>query len=190
MSTSNDFTTNQPQEPQPEEWRDIPGFEGLYQVSTLGYVRRVYISPNQQRFPYLGILGITSDVKGYSRVSLSKDRTSKRYRVHRLVMLAFVGVCPPRFEVNHKNGIKTDNHLSNLEYCTASQNKRHSIDVLGVTFLHGEDHGNAKLTDEIVIEIRKMLAQGITGAKVAIYYNVCRSTISLIRRNKIWRHVK
>ena len=108
-----------------ETWKVVRGFEGLYEVSDLGRVRslgRVCSSKNnstQQKRPRILVQEIT--IHGYCRVRLfDKCGSAKHYAVHRLVLDAFRG--ESSLQVNHKNEIKTDNRLENLEYVTAAQN--------------------------------------------------------------------
>jgi len=117
----------QPQCTTPEEWRPVVGYEGWYEVSSLGTVRRLA--------PYNGIhaghiLKGHRNAKGYLRVALSRPdrpRSCRAVPIARLVAEAFIGPRPQGYQVNHKNGIKTDNRASNLEWCTGSENVRHAI---------------------------------------------------------------
>lgn len=90
-----------------EEWRDIPGFEGLYQVSNLGGVYSIRSKK---------ALALNKTVDGYLAVNLCKSGKTTRFRVHRLVMQVFVGDCPGGSVVDHINRIRTDNRLWNLQY--------------------------------------------------------------------------
>ena len=99
---------------QSEIWKDIPGYSGLYQVSNLG---RIMSFKNQYgRGPRLMNGEITKS--GYIQVCLNK----KRYKVHRLVAMAFVPNPDGLPQINHKNEIKTDNRVKNLEWCTGKYN--------------------------------------------------------------------
>lgn len=105
-----------------EQWRDVPGYEGLYQVSDMGRVR------NRKRRRHL-----RPSVKksGYAQVTLSKDGVSAYYSIHRVVASAFLPNPGELPQVNHKNGDKLDNRLANLEWCSASENQQHRHKVLG-----------------------------------------------------------
>lgn len=103
-----------------EIWRDAPGYEGLYEVSDRGNVRRVGSSTN-----------LSPEVNhGYHRYNLSKNNQTKHHRAHRLVAAAFLPNPEGKPQINHKNGDKTDNRVSNLEWVTQSENQRHSRRVL------------------------------------------------------------
>lgn len=101
-------------------WLDVPGYEGRYQVSNEGAVRNA-----KHRS-----LKIVESSKGYQRVWLSTHGKLKCHPVHRLVAAAFLSNPTQLPEVNHINGIKTDNRVQNLEWCTISHNRWHSAYVL------------------------------------------------------------
>lgn len=108
-----------------EIWKDVQGYDGLYQVSSLGRIRslgrkcKAKNNSTQSKRPRILTQEIT--VFGYCRVRLfNSEGMAKHYAVHRLVMEAFSG--PSDCQVNHINEIKTDNRLVNLEYCSAMQN--------------------------------------------------------------------
>ena len=102
-----------------EEWRDIEGYEGIYQVSNLGRVKSLKF--NKER-----ILKPRKDTIGYLAVILYKDGKVKRYLVHRLVANAFIPNSNNLEDINHINEIKTDNRLSNLEWMNHKDNVRYS----------------------------------------------------------------
>ena len=105
-----------------EEWRDIPEFEGLYQISNLGRIKSL------ERIDALGrrvkekILKPLINQYGYYQVELYKNSIGKMYSVHRLVYEAFNGQIPEGLQVNHINEVKTDNRLSNLNLMTPKEN--------------------------------------------------------------------
>ena len=105
-----------------EIWKDIPNYEGLYQVSNLGNVRRILFVNNKIIKPKINILSKCIDKKGYYRVYLNKNGTRKNMQVHRLVALTFISNPNNLPEVNHKNEISTDNRVENLEWCNHKYN--------------------------------------------------------------------
>ena len=114
-----------------EIWKDIKGYEWLYQVSNLWNVKSL------ERYKKNGscmqivpecIKSISDNWKWYKTVSLRKNNKWKTLYVHRLVWFAFLE--NPKKEINHKNWIKSDNRLENLEWVSSSENSRHKIDVL------------------------------------------------------------
>lgn len=132
-----------------EIWKDIPGYEGLYQVSNYGRVkslkRKQYDINNKKTFFQNKeiILKQNECKKGYLSVKLQKDKIKKTIKVHRLVLKAF---CPNKddvkslpgenicllkeedLQVNHKDTNKKNNNLNNLEYCTNAYNHKHAIE--------------------------------------------------------------
>lgn len=130
-----------------EEWRDVVGYEGYYLISSLGRLysipREIYVRPSV-------------NCKGYWKTVLSYVDTGKGKRnevlVHDLVAEAFIGECPEGKEVNHKNGIKTDNTYTNLEYVTHPENILHAWR----SGLRKIRHSTRMLSDKDVIEVRRL----------------------------------
>lgn len=108
-----------------EEWKDIFGYEGLYQVSNMGEVRSlVNQARHKRKIPK--ILKAHKDGKGYLRIKVSKKQKTQTFKVHRLVAQAFIPNPKDKLQVNHKNCIKTDNKVSNLEWVTNEENREHA----------------------------------------------------------------
>ena len=109
-----------------EKWKDIEGYEGLYQVSNMGRVKSLERfrkgKHNSLVFVNEKILKSRKDGGGYLRVSLSKEGKIKTFKVHRLVASAFLDNPNNLLEVNHINEIKDDNRVNNLEWCNKSYN--------------------------------------------------------------------
>ena len=124
-----------------EEWKDVPNYEGLYQVSNLGRVRSLdarLADKNGKQYLKRGRnLKLTKWI--YKRscpghpgftVMLYKNKKSKRFTVHRLVALTFIPNPEDKPQINHKDGDRTNNSVSNLEWVTQSENMRHSVYAL------------------------------------------------------------
>ena len=176
-----------------EEWRDVIGYEGSYQVSNLGRVRRVGKGLNVRNGR---ILKPRPTNDGYVAAKLCIKCKEKVVRIHILVAEAFIGKRQPRMQVNHKNGISDDNRPANLEWVTPSQNLQHSYDVLGRIPPRGETHGVAKLTDDAVREIRRLhlLHQGYHSYEysyrdLASRFGVTSGLIGHIIRRTAWKHI-
>lgn len=100
-----------------ENWKDVPGYEGLYQISNLGNVKSLYSNK---------ILKPSIDKYGYTRFSATKDKIQKTLIIHRLVAKLFIPNPNNLPQVNHKDGNKNNNCKNNLEWCTDSDNKKHA----------------------------------------------------------------
>ena len=160
-----------------EIWRDIPGYEEIYQISDMGRVKSLWF--NREK-----ILKTAKDKNGYLLGCLWKDGKQRTKRIHRLVMLAFVGESD--LHVNHKNGDKSDNRLNNLEYCSHAYNMKHAAQN-GLT-AKGEKAGMFKLTEGCVRNI-KYGHKGMTQREIAKIYKIRQQHVSKIRKGEIWRHV-
>lgn len=118
-----------------EEWRDVVGYEGLYQVSSLGNVRsvsrKVKCGTNSQRLVNSKILKQHISDNGYKGISLIKNHKRKRFSVHRLVAEAFIENVQLLPQVNHINANPLDNRVVNLEWCTNLYNARYKKIVSG-----------------------------------------------------------
>lgn len=113
-----------------EEWRDIPGYNGIYQVSSLGRIRSyANFGHRKRKSPIIKKQSLSKF--GYLRISLKKHQKAKIFFVHVLVAQAFIPNPENKPQVNHKSGVKTDNRVENLEWVTMSENIRHRIDALG-----------------------------------------------------------
>lgn len=166
-----------------EIWKDIAGFEGLYQVSNLGNVKRFFTKTVYKE----KLIGKSIDKDGYLKRVLSKGGKGYNFTEHRLVALAFIENPLNKKTINHKNGIKTDNRVENLEWCTNQENIRHAVET-GLKDHKGIKHHKCKLTEEQVLEIRKI---GFSQTRTALSkkYGVCRNNILGIIRGNNWKHI-
>ncbi|HWL69164.1 MAG TPA: HNH endonuclease [Geminicoccus sp.] len=174
------------------EWRSVQGYPD-YEVSNDGRVRRVTMpsrGPGRSRsLPYE--IAISYDERGRPAVGLAcpgNRSGQKRFQVSWLVAEAFHGARPaPGYVVCHNNGDHTDNRASNLRWDTQAGNiadKR-----IHGTQLEGNQHPNAKLTDDEVRQIRAARAAGETLKSIAARYGVHFSLIQYIEQRKVWKHV-
>lgn len=181
-----------------EIWKDIPGFEGLYQISNLGRLKKLstpihsrsangnpFIRYSKEKI-YLGSL----DNHGYYRTTLTKNRTRYERKVHRLVLLTFVGA--NALDCNHKNYNRSDNRLENLEYCTRAENNYHRDLKEGArdNQCKGSLVHSAKLENKDILKIFKLRKNGLTHKMIGVKLGVSRRAIGNILKRKIWKHVK
>lgn len=167
-----------------EEWRPVVGWEGWYEVSNLGRVKRVAGGPGVKQ----PILSPWLAKVGYLVVTLSHGTipTRKKRYVHQLVAEAFIGPCPPGHEVNHKDTVKLNNPAGNLEYVTSAGNTHHACEN-GV-FPRGETNGHSKLTEAAVQQMRSMYP-ALSYRKIAALFGVECSTARSAIRGDTWKHV-
>ena len=162
-----------------EQWKPIPSYEDYYAVSDHGRVMRTV----EGKSTYAGrILTSVMTVDGYLRVCLSGGRKGGAFSVHRLVLTAFKGERPD-MQVNHINGIKTDNRLENLEWVTLGDNIRHA-ERMGLM----PHDGGAKVTVAQAAEIRSRYATGKTSyRKLGAQFGISRQEVMNIVRSRVWR---
>lgn len=164
-----------------EEWRDVKGYEGRYQVSSLGRVRSLWCR-GPRRVPR--IVKDRENNCGYRWVGLSKDGRQKMRFVHRLVCEAFCGGIGDGMQVDHINSDRSDNRAGNLEAVTAKTNTRRCYDRLG------KSHGRVVLGRDHIPGIRRSLAAGASERKVAAAYGVSRGAIRRIKDRTTWGHIE
>lgn len=151
-----------------EVWKDVVGYEGRYEVSNLGNVRSILGGRR------LGTVLRQAPVDvGYYRVSLCDTRGIRHKRVHRLVAEAFIENPDNKPCVNHLDGVIDNNNLTNLEWCTYSENMKHSFEVLGRKV-------NQKLTREEMESIYSRWKSGETRRAISKSYDVHEGTIGKI----------
>ena len=182
----------------PEVYVDIPGYEGYYQVSNHGNVKsldRVIKEKTGKTQTLKGrVLKQRVNPSGYCYVGLRKNGNRATFAIHQVVAQAFLDNLENKPIVNHINGVKTDNNISNLEWATYSENLSHaystglrrSVSAQAV----GEKNYKRKLKPEQVIEIKRLLAAGnMTHKEIAKKYGVSRSTVGNISSNRYWSHI-
>ena len=178
-----------------EIFKDIKDYEGLYQISNFGNVKSLNRFRKNKSGGFSKLLGIKLKVvnttNGYLRYSLYKNSISKMKSAHRLVAICFIPNHENKKEVNHINGIKTDNRVENLEWCTRSENNQHAFDT-GLHIPHdckGSKNGKSKLKEYQVLEIISLLKTK-NNTELSFIYGVTRENISSIRHNKLWKHIQ
>ncbi|TXH13452.1 MAG: HNH endonuclease [Hyphomicrobiaceae bacterium] len=178
-----------------EEWIDITGYEGLYQVSSLGRVRsldRIVVAKDGKRFPFRGkILRSYTDRYGYSIVNLYRGTDGMTaMKVHRLVASAFHGADVDGCHVHHTDKDKNNNTLANLQVVSIDFHNAMHVEDRANAAVKGPMHPMSKLTELDVMEIDEMLRSGsMTHAEIASRFNVSRRNISAIKSGSTWSHV-
>lgn len=180
-----------------ELWVPIRNYEESYIISNFGFVKSI-----DRMIEYKGKYGsflkkhkaqirkATPDDDGYPRVSLTdKNKIEIHHRVHRLVAEHFISNPKNLPEVNHIDSNKLNNCVDNLEWCTHLNNVLHAIENNNHPIPYGTNHGMSKLVETDIPIIRQMLKDKCTLMEIAEVFHVHFSTISNIKRGKIWTHV-
>lgn len=172
-----------------EVWKDIKGYKGLYQVSNLGRIKRVsrtifygnkgkYICKEKIMTPQI-------NHNGYLRVVLVGDKI-RTIRIHRAVAEAFIPNPENKPQVNHLNGVKTDNRVENLEWATQSENIKHSYRVLGRKAGFSGMRGKKSPFAKIVLQIKdgNIIAEYCNSYEAEVATGIDRSNIKKVCHNK------
>lgn len=159
-----------------EEWRSIPEFS-KYEITNYGLVYSV---------THQCLLSLRPDEAGYFRIELmGDDGVMRAVRVHVLVMATFVGPKPLGMSINHKNGVKNDNRLTNLEYITHSENTLHAYRNGLRKPLCGDNNALTKIPDAEIPKIKKLYATGkYTMKEIGQMYGVSKTPIMRIMAGK------
>ena len=163
-----------------EIWKTLPGHPS-YEVSDQGRIKSL-----RDRSSFLAGIRSASvpDADGYEIASIE----CKQYKVHRLVLLAFVGPCPVGMQCAHLNGIPWDNRLINLKWVSMEENQGHR--VAHGTDIRGEKNGFSKLSNGKVRMIRAMWASGCYRQReIAEVFSINQTAVSGIVLRKSWRHI-
>ena len=162
------------------ELRPVVGYENFYSVSSDGMVYS-----KRGRSP--GVMIHIRKKKGYLAVRLSVGKKHKSRLVHRLVAQAFIPNPLEKPQVNHKDGIKNNNSVTNLEWVTNSENAAHAVSC-GLIKI-GEQHPRAKLTKKKIEEILLLDRQGHSANQIAQSFGISKYTVRAILGGKSWTHV-
>ena len=174
------------------KWRDIKGFEGMYQVSNTGLIRsldRSILKSNgvtQRRVGHIMIQ--VKNPKGYYIIGLSKNHKRLASTVHKIVASTFLKK-GSHTQVNHKDGNKLNNMVSNLEWTNGSGNIKHAYDNGLMAKPTGSKHPLAQIDEEVATTIKSMLNSDINSVDICKLMSISRHIVRDIKRNKTWRHV-
>ena len=170
-----------------EQFSPIEGYPG-YRVSSSGEVQSCWVRRGTASHlgaswramkPYLS--------RGYAKVKLSKDGREDAFRIHRLVLLAFVGPAPEGMIGLHNDGNPTNNRLENLRWDSPRANSEDAR--LHGTLCRGESARHAKLREADVLEIRRLRAEGLTTCELANRFEVSPRNVRVIVQGHSWRHL-
>lgn len=186
-----------------EIWKDVVGYEGIYQISNLGRVKSL------DRVEEVHRLDIDKIIRRPRRGRILKQKLNQagyfvlHFRntngngeswpqLHRLLGIAFLPNPENKPTINHKDGVKTNNSLDNLEWATMSENTQHAYDMgLAKSRIKdysksGEENHNAKLTYDLADKIREDRASGMVLTSIAEKYNLGTSTVHRVCTNQRW----
>ena len=176
-----------------EEWKDIEGYKDKYMVSNSGKIKSL-----KRKVEYDGgyytlneVIMKQKDIRGYKNITLSKNNKSRTLQVHRLVLEHFNPVKDmDKLQVNHIDGDKSNNSLSNLEWCTPKENTQHAIKLGKRGDQKGIKNPNSKLNPKQVKEIVEIRnSTGNSHSKISKKFNVSRKTVGNILNGKVWSHI-
>lgn len=177
-----------------EIWLPVKDFEGYYEISSKGRVRTCaifirhdgnfseeggYVKPHHR------IRSTSINRYGYVQIKLCKLAKCRTLTVHRLVAKAFIPNPNKYVQVNHKDGVKTNNSVDNLEWISSSGNIKHAYDTGLIVAVKGENHHKAKLTLQKVADI-KILLETNSIKSIAKQFNVSPTTIADIKHKRTW----
>lgn len=168
-----------------EEWRSCPGLQGIYEVSSLGNVRRTVFDRRTKRGRNLSP---ATNRKGYHHVCLSMPDGMKTKWIHRLVCEAFHGPPPtPKHQAAHRDDIKGNNTPDNIYWATGLQN--HADRRRNGLILNGSQIGRAKLKEADIPQIRAMREAGALHREIGERFGVAPHTICRVLNGTRWGHM-
>lgn len=177
-----------------EIWKPVPGYEGRYDISTLGNVRTVgrFINAPRGRTRWIPERNLSTHItaRGYVQTMFKVGTKNFHQLVHRLVAAAFIDNPDHRPQVNHIDGNKLNNCVTNLEWCTSAENCAHARRENLYEQARGENGANAKLTNADVLAIRARLRSGETHKAISLDYQVSRTVITRISNGTRWASIR
>lgn len=182
-----------------ETWLPISGAEAFYEISNFGRIKGL---PRQRRGASKTGNEFIRNMSGFimkpatinsgyfsARLTMESGEKASGQLVHRLVASAFIPNPDNLPWVNHKDGVKKNNHATNLEWCTPTENIMHALGAGLMPVVRGSMRGTAKLNEDKVHVIKKMMLLGFTNKELAEIFKVSAASMSYIRNNQNWTHV-
>ena len=176
-----------------EIWLPIPKFENEYAVSNTGIIKSIYRLVKSGTSNYKPVKEKIKtqqlSANGYLSVNLFIKQKATKMLIHRAVALAFIPNPKNKPQVNHIDGNKLNNNVSNLEWSTGSENMIHAYKNNLQSPLRGELASNSKLTENEVLKIRELYKNGTIQKDIAIMFNIDRRLIGKIVHRQRWKHI-
>lgn len=179
-----------------EVWKPVLGFEDFYEVSNLGRVKSLYRHVKRsngtdlrlnERILRPGLSG--RHPNQYWAVCLQAQSKKRTARVHRLMCESFYGINQYKKYVNHIDGNKQNNLLTNLEWCTSGENQRHAYRTGLKPRNMGINNGRSKLDENTVRTIKSLLKTDISQVDIAKKLGVNVIRVNSIKAGRTWKHV-
>ncbi len=170
-----------------EEWKAIKGWEGRYEISNHGYVQSIATRYGNPKLPR--VLKRRHMPNGYQQAVLGH---STYHYIHRLVAQTFIPNPNNLPFVNHIDGNRANNHVSNLEWCDQKHNLAHAVRIGSMSCQKGEGNHNSKLTDAVVRQIRAMhvpYKRTVSYPKLAQLFGVSLTAVRNAIKGKTWSHL-
>lgn len=164
-----------------EKYKEVLDADGKVFISNLGNLKKQAIPSLKDKSK------VSLNARGYHTTQIKINGIFTSVLVHRLVAEAFIPNPEDKPQVNHKNGIKSDNRVDNLEWCTCAENIEHA--VKNGYFIQGEDHWKSKVTSKVVDAIRSRYKKNTYGLTsfLARKYGISTSNILSIVEHKTWK---
>lgn len=174
-----------------EQWRDVKGLKGFYQISDRAAVkslpRKIVTSHGVIRRVFGCILRPYKSRNGYLTVKIgTSQRDKKHYFIHKMIAKAFIPNPNNKKHINHIDGNKLNNKISNLEWCTLKENIQHAFRTGLTVSAKGEAAGRAKLSNKQVLEI---LNSNLTSRQLGKIYSVSKTSVWAIKTGLSWNHI-
>jgi hypothetical protein len=173
-----------------EIWKPILGYEGYYEISNTG---RVKCLPRKgsgcKNYVYFKKITPPKDNVHYPTFSLNVGGKSKSLMLHRVLAIHFIQNPENKLQVNHIDGNKSNNDLSNLEWVSPSENIYHGLSLGIMNTAKGVDKPHARFTENDVRNIKTRLINGDIGSHIAKDYGVHKGLIYYIKNGRTWKHI-